>query len=123
MKQKSLYIAIVLALHCAVAVADNSIDSTQIDEVTVNGDGNNISGLTPCATPSNCKSPLGNSSVSGNNNTITSLTNYIITGSNNDLSFREGANKRGNSSRLTQSFHFFMFEPIFSPVNALNQPI
>ncbi|GKN21636.1 hypothetical protein MS5380_51400 [Klebsiella pneumoniae] len=39
------------------------------------------------------------------------------------LSVREGANKRGNSSRLTQSFHFFMFEPIFSPVNALNQPI
>ena len=36
---------------------------------------------------------------------------------------REGANKRGNSSRMTQSFHFFMFEPIFSPVNALNQPI
>ena len=36
---------------------------------------------------------------------------------------REGANKRENSSRLTQSFHFFMFEPIFSPVNALNQPI
>ena len=36
---------------------------------------------------------------------------------------RQGANKRGNSSRLTQSFHFFMFEPIFSPVNALNQPI
>ena len=35
---------------------------------------------------------------------------------------REGANKRGNSSRLTQSFHFFMFEPIFSPVHALNQP-
>ena len=39
------------------------------------------------------------------------------------LDAREGANKRGNSSRLTQSFHFFMFEPIFSPVNALNQPI
>lgn len=39
------------------------------------------------------------------------------------FSFKEGANKRGNSSRLTQSFHFFMFEPIFSPVNALNQPI
>nr|WP_249418329.1 hypothetical protein [Citrobacter freundii] len=38
-------------------------------------------------------------------------------------SHKEGANKRGNSSRLTQSFHFFMFEPIFSPVNALNQPI
>lgn len=37
--------------------------------------------------------------------------------------FKEGANKWGNSSRLTQSFHFFMFEPIFSPVNALNQPI
>ncbi len=40
-----------------------------------------------------------------------------------DAAAREGANKRGNSSRLTQSFHFFMFEPIFSPVNALNQPI
>ncbi|BBV76177.1 hypothetical protein STW0522RAO56_22310 [Raoultella planticola] len=40
-----------------------------------------------------------------------------------DPSVKEGANKRGNSSRLTQSFHFFMFEPIFSPVNALNQPI
>ncbi|MGS3275837.1 hypothetical protein ACB284_26660 [Serratia marcescens] len=39
------------------------------------------------------------------------------------IAAREGANKRGNSSRLTQSFHFFMFEPIFSPVNALNQPI
>ncbi|WP_252095972.1 RHS repeat-associated core domain-containing protein, partial [Escherichia coli] len=26
---------------------------------------------------------------------------------------KEGANKWGNSSRLTQSFHFFMFEPIF----------
>ncbi|EKZ94798.1 hypothetical protein MO7_03348 [Escherichia coli O104:H4 str. Ec11-9941] len=41
----------------------------------------------------------------------------------NSNSTKEGANKRGNSSRLTQSFHFFMFEPIFSPVNALNQPI
>lgn len=40
-----------------------------------------------------------------------------------DICAREGANKRGNTSRLTQSFHFFMFEPIFSPVNALNQPI
>ncbi|RBX91689.1 hypothetical protein DS987_28145 [Escherichia coli] len=40
-----------------------------------------------------------------------------------DHTLKEGANKRGNSSRLTQSFHFFMFEPIFSPVNALNQPI
>ncbi|MBZ8588313.1 hypothetical protein H5Q82_16965, partial [Escherichia coli] len=26
-----------------------------------------------------------------------------------NLMLREGANKRGNSSRLTQSFHFFMF--------------
>ncbi|WP_241182771.1 ankyrin repeat domain-containing protein, partial [Escherichia coli] len=38
----------------------------------------------------------------------------------NPFLIREGANKWGNSSRLTQSFHFFMFEPIFSPVNALN---
>ncbi|AWK00140.1 sugar kinase [Escherichia coli] len=42
---------------------------------------------------------------------------------NEPPTLKEGANKRGNSSRLTQSFHFFMFEPIFSPVNALNQPI
>ncbi|XMR33989.1 hypothetical protein ACLK12_17180 [Escherichia coli] len=35
-------------------------------------------------------------------------------GSTGTASIREGANKRGNSSRLTQSFHFFMFEPIFS---------
>ncbi len=39
------------------------------------------------------------------------------------INAREGANTWGNSSRLTQSFHFFMFEPIFSPVKALNQPI
>ena len=31
------------------------------------------------------------------------------------LRVREGANKRGNSSRLTQSFHFFLFEPFFLP--------
>ncbi|MGE6140125.1 hypothetical protein, partial [Aeromonas rivipollensis] len=40
----------------------------------------------------------------------------ILSGFFNKLSYnklvREGANKRGNSSRLTQSFHFFMFEPI-----------
>ncbi|WP_323906056.1 DUF262 domain-containing protein, partial [Aeromonas caviae] len=29
------------------------------------------------------------------------------------MAAKEGANKRGNSSRLTQSFHFFMFEPFF----------
>ncbi|MFW0819917.1 DUF4214 domain-containing protein, partial [Klebsiella aerogenes] len=54
-------------------------------------------------------------------------TNYLTTGGNTYSSLltkliassefqskgaREGANKRGNSSRLTQSFHFFMFEPI-----------
>ncbi|MEK8955248.1 poly-beta-1,6 N-acetyl-D-glucosamine synthase, partial [Escherichia coli] len=32
---------------------------------------------------------------------------------NPSISIMEGANKWGNSSRLTQSFHFFMFEPIF----------
>ena len=32
-----------------------------------------------------------------------------------NLPAREGANKRGNSSRLTQSFHFFLFEPFFLP--------
>ena len=31
------------------------------------------------------------------------------------LRVREGANKRGNSSRLTQSFHVFLFEPFFLP--------
>ncbi len=52
---------------------------------------------------------------------------FYLSGATTDSSrqvfAKEGANKRGNSSRLTQSFHFFMFEPIFSPVNALNQPI
>ncbi|HHM1066086.1 TPA: hypothetical protein ACRGHU_005497, partial [Klebsiella pneumoniae] len=47
----------------------------------------------------------------------------LHTGKSISETSKEGANKRGNSSRLTQSFHFFMFEPIFSPVNALNQPI
>ncbi|EFO2850361.1 sugar kinase [Escherichia coli] len=47
----------------------------------------------------------------------------LIISNNRPPTNKEGANKRGNSSRLTQSFHFFMFEPIFSPVNALNQPI
>ena len=53
-------------------------------------------------------------------------THYVVHGYEISLmphQIKEGANKRGNSSRLTQSFHFFMFEPIFSPVNALNQPI
>lgn len=57
---------------------------------------------------------------------ITTVAALVIATSamaQDDLTIREGANKRGNSSRLTQSFHFFMFEPIFSPVNALNQPI
>ncbi|MEW4959615.1 hypothetical protein ABVW88_24060, partial [Enterobacter cloacae subsp. cloacae] len=48
---------------------------------------------------------------------------YLVDTSTRAVEFitrpKEGANKRGNSSRLTQSFHFFMFEPIFSPVNAL----
>ena len=60
--------------------------------------------------------------VQGNNKLdLDLLRNFNgVPGLNRD---KEGANKRGNSSRLTQSFHFFMFEPIFSPVNALNQPI
>ncbi len=45
---------------------------------------------------------------------------YEVSGNETDAEFdvylaREGANKRGNSSRLTQSFHFFMFEPFFLP--------
>ena len=52
---------------------------------------------------------------------ISSFTEMLL--SKSTITPMEGANKRGNSSRLTQSFHFFMFEPIFSPVNALNQPI
>ncbi|EIQ66093.1 hypothetical protein ECEPECC34262_5243 [Escherichia coli EPEC C342-62] len=58
---------------------------------------------------------------------IKGVNTGVIRKSNNfialALKIKEGANKRGNTSRLTQSFHFFMFEPIFSPVNALNQPI
>ncbi|MEI1327132.1 hypothetical protein, partial [Klebsiella pneumoniae] len=55
----------------------------------------------------------------------TKATPLFLSGLGKGLSgcTKEGANKRGNSSRLTQSFHFFMFEPIFSLVNALNQPI
>ena len=44
--------------------------------------------------------------------------NYYITpksGNCVQVKAREGANKRGNSSRLTQSFHFFLFEPFFLP--------
>ncbi len=52
---------------------------------------------------------------------VTEQQKTITMGSSD--SSREGANKRGNSSRLTQSFHFFLFEPFFSPVNALNEPI
>ncbi|MGT1953874.1 hypothetical protein SPM77_23120, partial [Enterobacter hormaechei subsp. xiangfangensis] len=50
--------------------------------------------------------------------TFAVVAGIILTGINMLLVSKEGANKRGNSSRLTQSFHFFMFEPIFSPVNA-----
>ncbi len=60
------------------------------------------------------------------NNIIVNGTRFIYPGNEKEITVqlsKEGANKRGNSSRLTQSFHFFMFEPIFSPVNALNQPI
>ncbi|OUE73323.1 cyaD [Citrobacter freundii] len=55
-------------------------------------------------------------------NKVTEMQNQYVVRAREELA-KEGANKRGNSSRLTQSFHFFMFEPIFSPVNALNQPI
>ncbi|WP_279505587.1 CS1-pili formation C-terminal domain-containing protein [Aeromonas veronii] len=55
---------------------------------------------------------------------VRAVARYIQSGPTaRGITTREGANKRGNSSRLTQSFHFFMFEPIFSPVNASNQPI
>ncbi len=64
----------------------------------------------------NGKEPI---SLKANHMALLNCENNIIDVS----SLKEGANKRGNSSRLTQSFHFFMFEPIFSPVNALNQPI
>ncbi|MDT1284725.1 phage tail protein, partial [Escherichia coli] len=50
----------------------------------------------------------GNSIVLGDND-----TGFKQNGDGNlDVYAKEGANKRGNSSRLTQSFHFFMFEPI-----------
>ncbi|WP_237764686.1 hypothetical protein, partial [Enterobacter hormaechei] len=55
---------------------------------------------------------------SGNNASLRMRQNIIDYFFNVLKRLREGANKWGNSSRLTQSFHFFMFEPIFSPVNA-----
>ncbi|WP_177930397.1 hypothetical protein [Klebsiella grimontii] len=56
-------------------------------------------------------------------NSVKNPAKKLFSGNRHAQAAKEGANKRGNSSRLTQSFHFFMFEPIFSPVNALNQPI
>ncbi|MCA5113362.1 hypothetical protein K1S17_13090, partial [Klebsiella pneumoniae] len=55
----------------------------------------------------------------GRDNQVHANNHDILLSRKVDAVIREGANKRGNSSRLTQSFHFFMFEPIFSPVNAL----
>ncbi|RCR48310.1 hypothetical protein APT09_22690, partial [Escherichia coli] len=40
------------------------------------------------------------------------IIQVIFTTTPNSHKVKEGANKRGNTSRLTQSFHFFMFEPI-----------
>ncbi|GCN51607.1 fimbrial-like adhesin protein [Escherichia coli] len=64
---------------------------------------------------------ITNDKITGNDKAIASSNDTV--GYYLYLGDKEGANKRGNTSRLTQSFHFFMFEPIFSPVNALNQPI
>ncbi|MGY3996607.1 hypothetical protein ACW5WD_20830 [Aeromonas veronii] len=44
---------------------------------------------------------------------IAALGGAVLGSFSSIITSREGANKRGNSSRLTQSFHFFMFEPIF----------
>ncbi|EPO2769508.1 hypothetical protein ACT7V1_001129 [Salmonella enterica subsp. enterica] len=87
MKQKSLYIAIVLALHCAAAYADNTIDEYQIDMVTVIGDENSVTGQYQCMNPENCNSPNGPSSVNGSYNSINGLSNYVVTGSNNNLGY------------------------------------
>ena len=84
MKQKSLYIAIVLALHCAAAYADNTIDEHQIDKVTVIGDENSVTGLSQCTHSDKCEVPDGPSSVNGSYNIITGLSNYVITGNNNN---------------------------------------
>ncbi len=47
---------------------------------------------------------------------VQSVVKDIYSGANNDgMSIREGANKRGNSSRLTQSFHFFSLSRSFLP--------
>lgn len=87
MKQKSLYIAIVLALHCAAAYADNTIDEHQIDKVTVIGDENSVTGLSQCTHSDKCEVPDGPSSVNGSYNIITGLSNYVITGNNNKLDY------------------------------------
>ncbi|GJB05001.1 prepilin-type N-terminal cleavage/methylation domain-containing protein [Aeromonas caviae] len=74
-----------------------------------------IAGLEGAASGANVSVAIG----TGVDETVKTNYGYPVT----DDAAKEGANKRGNSSRLTQSFHFFMFEPIFSPVNASNQPI
>ena len=88
MKHKSLYIAIILALQCAIAQADNTIDSNQIDKVVVNGDDNDIGGISACRNNNpDCLDPDGYSWVTGNQNYLHGLSNYMITGSKNTISF------------------------------------
>ncbi|WP_186436813.1 hypothetical protein [Enterobacter roggenkampii] len=138
----SLFPALLL-LTPAVAFASTIDQSTSIPQnfstdakyvinkdVTITSSGNEAA---VSVTGFNVKTVTNQGNISGMENglEINTRAQHVII--NNDLNanitsttgnaIKEGANKRGNSSRLTQSFHFFMFEPIFSPVNALNQPI
>ncbi|EGN5360015.1 hypothetical protein IHW74_004535 [Salmonella enterica] len=87
MKYKNIAIAIMLALPCAVANAANNIDAIQVDKVVVNGDDNDIGGLSPCTNNQICENPDGYSWVIGNENYLHGLSNYMVTGNKNAISF------------------------------------
>ncbi|MCV8078929.1 hypothetical protein ODR13_24620, partial [Escherichia coli] len=79
-----------------------------------------LAGIFSCGTCQATGAEVTSESVFNILNSTGAATDKSYLSLNPDKYPKEGANKRGNSSRLTQSFHFFMFEPIFSPVNALN---
>lgn len=115
MKYKNTAIAIMLALPCAVAYASNNIDEFQIDKVVVNGDGNDIGGLSPCTNNQICENPDGYSWVIGNENYLQGLSNYMVTGNKNNITFTY------NSSMMYPGFTNSV--NIYGNSNSADQPM
>ena len=55
------------------------------------------------------------SEIDANNGSDATFTSALMSADECRALAREGANKRGNSSRLTQSFHFFSLSRSFLP--------